>query len=42
MQNFTFLNKEIISKLNEEHRTPFYVYSQKVIEKQCQAILAIL
>ena len=41
MQNFTFLNKEIISKLNEQHRTPFYVYSQKVIEKQCQAILAI-
>lgn len=41
MQNFTFLNNQLISTLTDEHRTPFYVYSQKEIEKQCQAILAI-
>ncbi|MDD7986801.1 diaminopimelate decarboxylase [Lentisphaera marina] len=41
MQNFTFLNNQLISTLTDEYHTPFYVYSQKEIEKQCQAILAI-
>ncbi len=41
MQNFTFLDSDTISNLTSQHRTPFYVYSQELIEKQCQAILAI-